>query len=34
MKTLKLLTIGNSFSDDMMEYAYKIAKDLGVKNII
>lgn len=34
METLKLLTIGNSFSDDMMEYAYKIAKDLGVKNII
>lgn len=34
MNTLKLLTIGNSFSDDMMEYAYKIAKDLGITNIV
>ncbi len=30
---LKILTIGNSFSDDSMEYVAEIAKDLGVKNI-
>lgn len=30
---LKILTIGNSFSDDTMEYVYKIAKSAGVKNI-
>ena len=31
---LKILTIGNSFSDDSMEYVAEIAKDLGVKNIM
>ena len=31
--SLKILTIGNSFSDDSMEYVYYIAKATGVKNI-
>ena len=31
--TLKILTIGNSFSDDTMEYVYKIAKSAGVENV-
>ena len=30
---LKILTIGNSFSDDMTEYAWQIADSLGVKEI-
>ena len=30
---LKILTIGNSFSDDTMEYVYKIAKSAGVEKI-
>ncbi len=30
---LKILTIGNSFSDDTMEYVGAIAKSIGVKNI-
>lgn len=30
---LKILTIGNSFSDDTMQYVYDIAQDLKVKNI-
>ena len=30
---LKILTIGNSFSDDSMEYVYQIAKDVGVEKI-
>ncbi len=30
---LKILTIGNSFSDDTMEYAWQIADSLGVKEI-
>lgn len=30
---LKVLTIGNSFSDDTMEYVYFIAKDLGIENV-
>ena len=30
---LKILTIGNSFSDDSMEYVYQIAKSAGVKKI-
>ncbi len=30
---LKILTIGNSFSDDTMEYVWQIAHDLGVKEI-
>ncbi len=31
---LKILAIGNSFSDDAMEYVYQIAKDAGVENIV
>ena len=31
--TLKVLTIGNSFSDDAMEYVYKIAKEAGVAHV-
>ena len=30
---LKILTIGNSFSDDAMEYAWKIADSLGVAEV-
>ena len=30
---LKILTIGNSFSDDSMEYVYQIAQSAGVKRI-
>ena len=30
---LKILTIGNSFSDDSMQYVYEIAKDAGVENV-
>ena len=30
---LKILSIGNSFSVDGLEYAYQIANDLGVENI-
>ena len=30
---LKILTIGNSFSDDTMQYVYQIAKDMGVSSI-
>lgn len=30
---LKILTIGNSFSDDTMEYVYWIAKNVGVKEV-
>ncbi len=30
---LKILTIGNSFSDDTMEYVYQIAKSAGVSKI-
>ena len=30
---MKILTIGNSFSDDTMQYVYDIAKSAGVKNI-
>ncbi len=32
-KWLKILTIGNSFSDDTMEYVYQIAKSAGVNKI-
>lgn len=32
--TLQILTVGNSFSDDTMQYVYKIAADLGVENIV
>lgn len=31
--SLKILTIGNSFSDDAMEYVYNIAKEAGVKSV-
>ena len=30
---LKILIMGNSFSDDSMEYVANIAKDIGIKNI-
>ena len=30
---LKILSIGNSFSDDSLEHAYEIAQDLGVENV-
>ena len=30
---LRILTIGNSFSDDTMQYVYQIAKDLGIEKI-
>ena len=30
---LKILAIGNSFSDDAMEYVYQVAKDAGVENV-
>lgn len=32
--TLSILTVGNSFSDDTMEYVYWILKGLGVENIV
>ena len=31
---LKILAIGNSFSDDTMDHVYKVAKDAGVENIV
>ncbi len=31
---LSILTVGNSFSDDAMEYVYDIAKAAGVKNVV
>ena len=31
---LEILTIGNSFSIDAMEYAYAIAQDLGIEKIV
>ena len=31
--SLKILTIGNSYSDDAMEYVYNVAKSLGVENV-
>ena len=33
MKSVKLLAIANSFSDDCMEHVYGILKSLGVENI-
>ena len=33
-ETLAILTVGNSFSDDAMEYVYDIAKSAGVKNVV
>lgn len=32
--TLSILTVGNSFSDDAMEYIWQIAKAAGVQNVI
>lgn len=32
--SFKVLFIGNSFSDDTIEYAYSIAKDAGMENIL
>lgn len=31
--SLKILTIGNSYSDDLTEYAYNVAKSLGIENV-
>lgn len=31
---LKILMIGNSFSDDTIEYAYQIATDLGIEQVV
>jgi len=31
---LEILTIGNSFSTDAMEYAWQIAKDLGIEKVV
>ena len=31
---LKILAIGNSFSDDSMQYVYQVAEAAGVKNIV
>ncbi|MBI9009914.1 MAG: DUF4886 domain-containing protein [Tenericutes bacterium] len=33
-KRLRVLSIGNSFSVDAMQYIYEIAKDLGLEEII
>lgn len=33
MESLKILAIGNSFSEDCMEYVYQIAESLGVQKI-
>lgn len=33
-KVLKILTIGNSFSDDSMEYVYQVAKAAGVETVV
>ncbi len=33
-KTLKVLAIGNSFSQDAMEHLYLVAKDMGIENIL
>lgn len=33
-ETLKILAIGNSFSDDTMQYVYQIAQSAGVENIV
>lgn len=33
-ETLSILTVGNSFSDDAMEYVYDIAKSAGVKKVV
>lgn len=33
-KALKILTIGNSFSDDSMEYVYQVAKSAGIETVV
>lgn len=33
-KSLKLLAIGNSFSDDAVQYLYTLAKKAGAKNVV
>ncbi len=33
-KRLKVLMIGNSFSDDTIEYAYQIAQSMGIEEIV
>ncbi len=33
-KTLKFLAIGNSFSDDAVQYLYTLAKNAGVSNVV
>lgn len=33
-KSLKLLAIGNSFSDDAVKYLYSLAKNAGAKNVV
>lgn len=33
-ESLKVLSVGNSFSDDGMAYLYQIANDYGIKNIV
>ena len=33
VESIKILTIGNSFSDDAMEYVYQIAKEAGVQYV-
>ncbi len=31
---LKILTVGNSFSEDMMQHVYQIAQDVGIEKIV
>ena len=31
---LKILTIGNSFSDDSMQYVYQVAQSAGIENVV
>lgn len=33
-ETIKILSIGNSFSTDCMEYLYQLLKNAGVKNVV
>lgn len=32
--SLKILAIGNSFSEDAVEYAWDIANSLGIQNVM
>ena len=34
MKSIRLLSIGNSFSDDMQQYMYDIFKENGYETVI